>query len=43
MTKIVMKKGSKRKWNPKKSIEKRKKAKKCSTDGTYFHYGKQGH
>ena len=40
--KQAMKKGIKRKFNPKKSIQKKnKKAKKA--DGAYFHCGKTGH
>ena len=35
------KKGLKRKFNPKKNFQIKKKAKKA--DGAYFHYGKQGH
>ena len=39
--KQAKKKGLKRKFNPKKSFQNKKKAKKA--DGACFHYGKQGH
>ena len=42
ISKKKIKKDSKKKMNPKASISK-KKAKKISTKGTYYQYGKEGH